>query len=164
MTLSLLLTGSVILLSLLISKACAIRRCHPCFYSLPWACSLAKTGSSTFPSMITKPLTSSAAVPLSSSCSMEALGQAQSGTPRSQGVGPFIDGRRCPFCLGACRTRPFHPRPGGCGKVSLLGPSFPLQTPHRSFPSFAAAVFPSNTTQTPFWKLSQDRTIPWPSC
>ena len=35
-----------------------------------------KTGSSTFPSMITKPLTSSAAVPLSSSCSMEALGQA----------------------------------------------------------------------------------------
>lgn len=52
----------------------------------------------------------------------------------------------------------------GLRKVSLLGPSFPLQTPHRSFPSFAAAVFPSNTTQTPFWKLSQDRTIPWPSC
>lgn len=52
----------------------------------------------------------------------------------------------------------------GVAESFLIGAVIPLQTPHRSFPSFAAAVFPSNTTQTPFWKLSQDRTIPWPSC
>ena len=52
----------------------------------------------------------------------------------------------------------------GKRKVSLLGPSFPLQTRHRFFPSFAAAAFPLNTIRTPFWKLSRALTTPWPLC
>ena len=163
MTLSLLLTGSVILLSSSSARPCAIRRCHPASIHCLGHCSLAKRALPTFPSMITKPLTYLQQCPCHHHVLWKALGQAQSGTPRSQGVGPFIDGRRCPFCLGACRTRPFHPRPGGCGKFPYWGRHFLYRRRIGLFhPSRSRLSLKYHTDS--LLEIESGSNDPWPSC